>query len=98
MNCDVSLSLYVNFKYLQKQYMKLFFIINKLNLADKYRIINTTDCSWSNAQCDRIDNYCVCHCHSGYIVVNGYCVKGKRYRTFKHDQLLLLVYVVCELR
>lgn len=56
-----------------------------LNPTDKYRIINTTDCSWSNAQCHRIDNYCVCHCDYGYIVVNGYCVKGKSYRAFKHD-------------
>lgn len=69
-----------------------------LNPTDKYRIINTTDCSKSNAQCDRIDRYCVCHCHYGYIVVNGYCVKGKRCRTFKHDQLIILVIVVCESR
>lgn len=69
-----------------------------LNPTDKYRIINTTDCSKSNAQCDRIDRYCVCHCHYGYIVVNGYCVKGKSCRAFKHDQLIRLVIVVCESR
>lgn len=67
-----------------------------LNLIDKYRIINTTDCRGSNAQCDKIDNYCVCHCDYGYIVANEYCVKGKSCRAFKHDQLLRPVNVVCD--
>lgn len=57
-----------------------------LNLTDKYRVINTTDSRLSNAQCEKIDSYCFCHCYPGYIVVNGYCVKGKSSRTFENDQ------------
>lgn len=57
-----------------------------LNLTDKYRVINTTDCRWRNAQCEKIDSYCFCHCSPGYIAVNEYCVKGKSRRTFENDQ------------
>lgn len=66
-------------------------IIDMLNLTDKYRIIDTTDCRCSNAQCEKIDSYCFCHCYPGYIVVNGYCVKGKSSRTFENDQWRRLV-------
>lgn len=90
MNCH---SFNISFKWLQKRCMN-FFILNMLNLIDKYRIINTTDCRGSNAQCDKIDNYCVCHCDYGYIVANEYCVKGNLYCIWFNDFTCLLKYIL----
>lgn len=46
-------------------------------LPDKYRVnvIDTTQCQLNNAQCERIDNYCICHCYHEFIMVNGSCLK-----------------------
>lgn len=53
--------------------------IIRIFLTDKYRVnvTNTTQCQIRNAQCERIDNYCICHCFPEFIMVNGYCLKGK---------------------
>ncbi|XP_052678268.1 uncharacterized protein LOC128159243 [Crassostrea angulata] len=42
---------------------------------DKYTVMNTTDCQLNSAQCERIDNYCICHCYPGYSIINGSCLK-----------------------
>lgn len=34
-------------------------------------------CSINDAQCVRINNYCVCHCIPGYILEGKKCLKGK---------------------
>lgn len=54
-------------------------------LTDKYRVnvINTTQCQLSNAQCEKIDNKCICHCHHDFIMVNGSCLKGNICRNLK---------------
>lgn len=56
------------------------------NLTGKYRIkINTDDCRLDNAQCEKIDNNCICHCYQEYMTVNGPCLKGKICGQIKHD-------------
>lgn len=55
-----------------------------LYFTDKYRVkAFSTDCLLSNAQCERIGNYCICHCYPEYIMVNGSCLKGNIGRTFE---------------
>uniref|UniRef100_K1QAQ5 Cyclin-G1 n=1 Tax=Magallana gigas TaxID=29159 RepID=K1QAQ5_MAGGI len=41
----------------------------------KYKVMDTTDCRLNSAQCERIDNYCICHCYPGYSIINGSCLK-----------------------
>lgn len=60
------------------------------DFTDKYVVMNTTDCR-SNGKCNKIENYCICYCYPGYIIVNGTCLKGKIYKTFKNDQYRGLV-------
>lgn len=56
------------------------------NLTGKYRIkINTDDCRLDNAQCEKIDNNCICHCYPEYLTVNGPCFKGTICGQIKHD-------------
>lgn len=54
-------------------------------LPDKYRVNvrDTTQCQLNNAQCERIDNYCICHCYHEFIMVNGSCLKGNICRIFE---------------
>lgn len=47
--------------------------------------MNITQCQLSNAQCERIDNYCTCICHyyPEFIMVIGSCLKSYICRTFE---------------
>lgn len=54
----------------------------RINLTDKYKVMDTTDCRLNSAQCERIDKYCICHCYPGYSIINGSCLKGKLCRTY----------------
>lgn len=74
-------SLKVYFKCSQRRCLKVIDEL-RINLTDKYRVMNTTDCPLNSAQCERIDNYCICHCYPGYSIINGSCLKGKRCRTY----------------
>lgn len=58
-------------------------LICEFYLTDEYRVMNTTGCQLRNAQCERIGNYCICHCYPEHLMVNGSCLKGIICRTSK---------------
>lgn len=47
------------------------------NILDKYRVIDNYNYLFNNLECVGINNYIICYCFDGYIIVNGYCIKGK---------------------
>lgn len=55
------------------------------NISDKYRVIDNYNYPFNNSECVGINNHTICHCFDGYIIVNGYCIKGKPRITFCHD-------------
>lgn len=67
-------------------------------LSDKYRVnvLNTTGCRLRNAHCERIGNYCICHCNPEHIMVIGSCLKGIIFRTSKTGPYRKLSSVVSE--
>lgn len=48
----------------------------RINLTDKYTVMDTTACPLNSAQCEKIDKYCICHCYPGYSIINESCLKG----------------------
>lgn len=68
-------------------------------LSDKYRVnvLNNTGCRLRNAHCERIGNYCICHCYPEHIMVVGSCLKGIVCRTSKTGSYRKLSRVVSEL-
>lgn len=38
-----------------------------------------------NAQCEKIDNNCICHCYPEFMTVNGPCLKGNICGKIKHE-------------
>lgn len=47
------------------------------------------DCFVKDAQCVHINNYCVCHCLPGYILMEEKCLKSKRVITCSIEKVLL---------
>lgn len=47
------------------------------NITDRYKVIYNNNYPVGNADCVDINNYKICHCYDGYIIVNGHCLKGK---------------------
>lgn len=58
------------------------------NISDKYRVIYNYNYQFNNAECVGINNHKICHCYDGYIIVNGYCRKGKTHITFRQDVII----------
>lgn len=52
-------------------------VIDCSNLGrEQLGILFKSDCKESNANCSNWDNFCVCHCDSGYFMYYGHCIKG----------------------
>lgn len=60
--------------------------------------MNTTSCRLRNAQCERIGNYCICHCFREYTVLNGSCLKGMLYKCILKGHIENCHDVVCEFK
>lgn len=52
------------------------------NITDRYKVIYNNNYPVGNADCVDINNYKICHCYDGYIIVNGHCLKGKTHILF----------------
>lgn len=69
-------------------------------LTGKYRIkMNTYNCRLDNAQCEKIDNNCICHCYPEFMTVNGPCLKGKICGKIKHELYIedrIIVDIICD--
>lgn len=65
--------MYITYRYCNNDQFKNVRIIT----VDYYRHWESGICSLPNAECVRINTFCVCHCMSGYFIQTGNCLKGK---------------------
>lgn len=64
--------------------------MNTIHFSGEYIIWDDTDaCFVQDAHCDHINNYCVCHCFPGYVLVDEKCLKSKIVLTCSIEQVLL---------
>lgn len=64
--------------------------MNTIHFSGEYIIWDDADaCFVKDAHCDHINNYCVCHCFPGYLLVDEKCLKSKIVLTCSIEQVLL---------
>lgn len=64
--------------------------MDTIHFSGEYIIWDDADaCFVEDAHCDHINNYCVCHCLPGYILVDEKCLKSKIPKTCSIEQVMV---------
>lgn len=54
--------------------------------------MNIIECELSSVKCEKIDKYCICFCYFGFVMMNGFCLKGNICRKCEYDFYRRLLY------